>query len=111
MGPLDHLQSQEPVLSRLEDFFASPDFTTAVGQFMGTICPHVLVCALEDEQPMQNHDAFCRYTNLIEELLEGFIRKECLSPDEVIQLVDVLKRVGRVLGLRVWTIYSQQLSI
>ncbi|KAK3270566.1 hypothetical protein CYMTET_21041 [Cymbomonas tetramitiformis] len=98
MGPavqhIEEFTNSEPIMSRLEDFFASPDFTAALGQFMGENCHNVEFVPAEDEQPLQNHDIFCKYTGLVETLLNDFMKCENLSSEEVYEACRRVKEGG-----------------
>eukprot|EP00959_Pyramimonas_sp_CCMP1952_P435385 9116908-Pyramimonas_sp.AAC.1 len=62
MGELASFEVAEPVMSRLEDFFSGPEFTSMLGDFMGENASKIQLVNVEEEQPLQNHDLYCRYT-------------------------------------------------
>mmetsp|Transcript_21920 Transcript_21920/g.54269 ORF Transcript_21920/g.54269 Transcript_21920/m.54269 type:complete len:182 (-) Transcript_21920:14-559(-) len=66
----------EPVLERLEDFFSSPELTSAISDFMTEHSGRVEFRAPGDEQPMGNYDVFRQYSEVVENLLEDFLRRE-----------------------------------
>jgi hypothetical protein len=47
----------EPILERLEDFFSSPDLTSAIADFMGEHSAALQFVGPDDEQPMHNYEA------------------------------------------------------
>ena len=49
----DRQKDPGEVLMRMEDFFASPEFTTALGEFMGNQGSQVQVHDEGEEQPIQ----------------------------------------------------------
>jgi hypothetical protein len=73
----------EPILTRLEDFFSSPELTCAINDFMTEHSSKVEFVAPDDEQPLQNHDIFRRYSEVVENRLEDFLRRENLEMGEV----------------------------
>ena len=64
----------EPVLERLEDFFSSPELTSAISDFMTEHSAGVEFRAPDDEQPMGNYEVFRQYSQVGENLLEDFLR-------------------------------------
>ena len=77
-GKLVHFSN---ILDKIEFFFTEPNFTTAVGKFVGRHLDVFEFIALDDEQPLQNHEIFSKYTALVERHLEGnyfFILKPSL---------------------------------
>ncbi|GFR39877.1 hypothetical protein Agub_g379 [Astrephomene gubernaculifera] len=75
--------AQTELLEKLEDFFCSPKFTCAIGDFMSEQTPLVQFVPLDEEQPLQNFDIFKQYTQLVERQLEEFIQSEGLTVKDV----------------------------
>lgn len=73
----------EPVLARLDDFFSSPELTGAIADFMSEYSSKVEFRDPSDEQPLQNHDVFRRYAEVVENQLEDFLRRENIEMGEV----------------------------
>ncbi|KAG2495594.1 hypothetical protein HYH03_006194 [Edaphochlamys debaryana] len=71
------------LLSKLEDFFCSPKFTSAIGDFMGENAGKLVYAPLDEEQPLSNYDIYKAYTQLIERQLEDFIASEGLTVKDV----------------------------
>ena len=59
--------------ARLEDFFSTPDFTSAVRAFVDEHESAFVYVEEGEEQPLGNYDLYLKYTKLIEELLENFL--------------------------------------
>ena len=58
---------------RLEDFFSTPDFTSAVRAFVDEHDSAFVYVEEGEEQPLGNYDVYLKYTKLIEEQLETFL--------------------------------------
>ncbi|KAG2449073.1 hypothetical protein HYH02_005822 [Chlamydomonas schloesseri] len=67
------------MLEKLEEFFCSPKFTCAIGDFMSENAEKLEFVPLDGEQPLQNFDIFKNYTSMVEQQLEEFIQAEGLS--------------------------------
>ncbi|PNG99578.1 hypothetical protein TSOC_014640, partial [Tetrabaena socialis] len=65
------------------DFFCSPKFTCAIGDFMGERADTLDFVPLTEEQPLGNFEIFKQYTELVERQLEEFIRSEGLTVKDV----------------------------
>ena len=61
------------LVGRLEDFFAAPEFTSAVRAFVDEHDSSFVYVEEGEEQPLGNYDVYLKYTKLIEELLENFL--------------------------------------
>lgn len=61
------------MLQKLEDFFASLKFTSALGQFLGEKAPALEYKPLDEDQPLSNYDTFKEYTQMVEQQLEEFL--------------------------------------
>mmetsp|Transcript_37823 Transcript_37823/g.82271 ORF Transcript_37823/g.82271 Transcript_37823/m.82271 type:complete len:151 (-) Transcript_37823:109-561(-) len=94
VGEMASFEVAEPVMSRLEDFFAGPEFTSMLGDFMGENASKIQLVNVEEEQPLQNHDLYCRYTEAVEKQLEAFIEREGLSAEEVFNACRRIKEGG-----------------
>ncbi|GLC43381.1 hypothetical protein PLESTF_000427400 [Pleodorina starrii] len=77
------MAEQTEMLQKLEDFFCSPKFTCAIGDFMGENADKLAFVPLEQEQPLQNYDTFKAYASLVERQLEEFILSEGLTTKAV----------------------------
>ena len=80
----------EPILTRLEEFFSSPELTSAIAEFMTENSRELEFRDPNDEQPLQNHDIFRRYSEVVENQLEDFLRRENIDIGEV---AEACKRV------------------
>ena len=58
---------------RLEDFFSTPDFTSAVRAFVDEHDSTFVYVEEGEDQPLGNYDVYLKYTKLIEEQLETFL--------------------------------------
>eukprot|EP00198_Chlamydomonas_reinhardtii_P000679 XP_001690014.1 predicted protein [Chlamydomonas reinhardtii] len=67
------------MLEKLEEFFCSPKFTCAIGEFMSENAEKLEFVPLDGEQHLQNFDIFKQYTSMVEQQLEEFIQAEGLS--------------------------------
>ncbi|GIL43920.1 hypothetical protein Vafri_1502 [Volvox africanus] len=74
---------QSELLQKLEDFFCSPKFTCAIGEFMGENAAKLAFVPFEEEQPLQNYDIFKSYASIVERQLEEFIHSEGLTVKDV----------------------------
>mmetsp|Transcript_28499 Transcript_28499/g.52454 ORF Transcript_28499/g.52454 Transcript_28499/m.52454 type:complete len:157 (+) Transcript_28499:46-516(+) len=73
------------ILLKLESFFSSPNFTSAISNFFGEESSKIEFVDPEGEQPFSNFDEFKKYTDLIEQQLESFIVSEHLTSKEVVE--------------------------
>lgn len=80
----------EPILTCLEDFFSTPELTSAIADFMTENSSKVEFRDPNDEQPMQNHEIFRQYSEVVENRLEDFLRRENIDMSEV---AEACKRV------------------
>lgn len=64
----------------VQDYFSSPEFTSAVGEFLSANANAIQFVAQEAEQPLQNHQIFQEYTSVVEQQLQKWLTKESLSP-------------------------------
>ena len=85
------------LLQRLEDFFASPEFSTAIGDFM---CEHLETFAegpgldLSAEQPLSYYAVFDTYRAMIETRIEDVLRTESATPTELYEACERARRAG-----------------
>lgn len=77
------MADQSEMLQKIEEFFCSPKFTSAIGDFLSTNTSELEFKPIDEEQPLKNFDIFKQYTTLIEQQLEEFIRSEGLTVKSV----------------------------
>eukprot|EP00242_Pyramimonas_sp_CCMP2087_P016471 CAMPEP_0198199256 /NCGR_PEP_ID=MMETSP1445-20131203/2579_1 /TAXON_ID=36898 /ORGANISM="Pyramimonas sp., Strain CCMP2087" /LENGTH=131 /DNA_ID=CAMNT_0043869041 /DNA_START=177 /DNA_END=569 /DNA_ORIENTATION=+ len=94
VSDMANFELSEPVISRLEDFFSGPEFTSMLGDFMEKNAGNVQLVSTSEEQPLQNHDLFCRYTEAVEEQLDAFIAREGLTKEAVFDACRRVKEGG-----------------
>eukprot|EP00854_Cymbomonas_tetramitiformis_P001798 gene1798-2466_t len=76
-------KDEELVLGRLEDFFSSPAFTSALGDFMREHASGIQIRSISEEQPPEMMGIYQAYQEVVEEQLEHFLRFEAMSAEEV----------------------------
>ncbi|KAL6744825.1 hypothetical protein V8C86DRAFT_3002927 [Haematococcus lacustris] len=67
------------LLDRIESYFCSPRFLSAVGGFMGENASKLVY----ETQPIHNHELFTKYTAIIDEHMKDFIYKNGVSAQAV----------------------------
>uniref|UniRef100_A0A7S0WVR0 Cilia- and flagella-associated protein 36 n=1 Tax=Chlamydomonas leiostraca TaxID=1034604 RepID=A0A7S0WVR0_9CHLO len=78
-------KSMEEFMDALEDFFCSPKFTTALGEFLSQHGDELEFVPPEETQPLKNHDIFMRYQDLVEQQLTSFLGERGLRAQEVFE--------------------------
>eukprot|EP00755_Sulcionema_specki_P017823 Sspe_Gene.65331::Locus_38678_Transcript_1_1_Confidence_1.000_Length_606::g.65331::m.65331 len=73
------------VISRLEDFFSNPTFTSAIADFMNKNMEEVNLVDPDEEQPLRNYEIYKEYQALVEEKLSDYLKAEGLSIDDVMK--------------------------
>ena len=74
------------VVDRLEGFFLGPEMTGALGEFFASERAQALdLDSSGGEQPLGNFEAFRAYSQLLERLLESFLRECGLGEEALFQ--------------------------
>uniref|UniRef100_A0A7S3GEU7 Cilia- and flagella-associated protein 36 n=1 Tax=Palpitomonas bilix TaxID=652834 RepID=A0A7S3GEU7_9EUKA len=76
----DTVKSVQDFMHKLEDFCASPYFTTAIGDFTTEYAGKF---EDKEEHPPECFVIFQKYDKMIEEKLEGFVKEQGLTNEEV----------------------------
>ena len=85
------------LLQRVEEFFASPEFSTAIGDFM---CEHLETFSegpgldLSAEQPLSYYAVFDAYRAMIEARIETVLESESATPTELYEACERARRAG-----------------
>lgn len=74
----------EGLISRVEEFFCSPSFTTSVGDFLSSKAGDIEFKDLEEEQPHINFATFQEYQQMVERNLQSFLASEGISQKAVV---------------------------
>ena len=64
------------IIGRLEDFFSSPAFTTAIGDFLSRESSKFTCFDVSVEQPLEYFDVYYKYQRMVEASVEEFLAKE-----------------------------------
>uniref|UniRef100_A0A7S2SRL1 BART domain-containing protein n=1 Tax=Rhizochromulina marina TaxID=1034831 RepID=A0A7S2SRL1_9STRA len=91
---MDPHPAAHPLITELENFFSSPDFTTRVGDFIGENVHRVQLVAVDQEQPLENFQAFREYQQLVEECIDEFMAAQGTSQEELHDLLKLCKDQG-----------------
>uniref|UniRef100_A0A6V1NIC6 Cilia- and flagella-associated protein 36 n=1 Tax=Heterosigma akashiwo TaxID=2829 RepID=A0A6V1NIC6_HETAK len=76
-------QAQQDVLEKIELFFCSADYTSAIGDFMSEHVGTFTAFDLEQEQPLEYYSVFQQYQDLVEAKFEAFVKKEDVSTEVI----------------------------
>eukprot|EP00620_Florenciella_sp_RCC1587_P000011 CAMPEP_0182595876 /NCGR_PEP_ID=MMETSP1324-20130603/83123_1 /TAXON_ID=236786 /ORGANISM="Florenciella sp., Strain RCC1587" /LENGTH=155 /DNA_ID=CAMNT_0024813509 /DNA_START=110 /DNA_END=574 /DNA_ORIENTATION=+ len=94
LSPFPALQPAHPVIERLEDFFASPEFTGAIGDFLSKESTKFEVFDLSAEQPLEYYAVFNQYQSMIESAVEAFLQKEGITPKQLYDICETESASG-----------------
>mmetsp|Transcript_22908 Transcript_22908/g.29919 ORF Transcript_22908/g.29919 Transcript_22908/m.29919 type:complete len:180 (-) Transcript_22908:144-683(-) len=87
----EEYEQKKVILEKIELFFCSPDYTSAIGDFMDSKAHVFTVFDLEVEQPLEYYSIFKEYQSLVEEHFEAFIENEAISTDEIFDVCRTLQ--------------------
>mmetsp|Transcript_28815 Transcript_28815/g.81185 ORF Transcript_28815/g.81185 Transcript_28815/m.81185 type:complete len:165 (+) Transcript_28815:69-563(+) len=93
------MASDEELMTRLEEFFSGPEFTSAVGDFMSDNVPQLEFVDLTLEQPLKNHGIFTKYNEMVEILLADFLASQSTSAEEVYAACKRLQESGQTTAM------------
>jgi hypothetical protein len=86
------------ILSKLELFFGTPTFTSALGEFgqqhCGAFRALLAEGAAEGEHPLQWHSVYTAYTAMVESHLESFLAEHGVQQHELLALAAASKGQG-----------------
>ena len=81
------------ILMKLEEFFSSPNFTTAIGNFLGHETPNFTSgFDLSAEQPLAYYDVYHKYQKLVESTVDEFLGKEGVTSEALFTLIEKCQR-------------------
>lgn len=81
------------ILMKLEEFFSSPSFTTAIGNFLGRETPNFTSgFDLSAEQPLAYYDVYHKYQKLVESTVDEFLGKEGVTSEALFTLIENCQR-------------------
>lgn len=92
--PADHGSSPFPpldaaaasggsTLDLLEDFFCTPELTSAIAAFAEAHAHEVLPIAEGEEHPLRYQELYLAYTEMMEAKLEGFLREHDVTLEQL----------------------------
>eukprot|EP00798_Chlamydomonas_sp_ICE-L_P013406 gene13408-19257_t len=76
------------------DFFGSPGFTSALGEFLGKYSCELEYKDFAEDQPLKNHDIYQKYTDLVEQGLQKFMLDGGLKQEAVIEACQKAQESG-----------------
>jgi hypothetical protein len=87
-------QDEEMILDKLEDFFASPDFTSTIGDFLEATSARFQFFDIDVEQPLEHFACYEAYQRLVEQATEGFIAKEGWTAERLVEAAAACQAAG-----------------
>mmetsp|Transcript_24330 Transcript_24330/g.35387 ORF Transcript_24330/g.35387 Transcript_24330/m.35387 type:complete len:160 (-) Transcript_24330:56-535(-) len=85
-----NLETKVKLLSKIEEFFSSPEYTNALGDFINESLPVFSFFDPEVEQPLEYYEVFQKYQKMTEEMFEGFISEQGIEINEVYEVCRTL---------------------
>lgn len=87
-------QDEDIILEKLEDFFASPDFTSTIGDFLEASTTRFQFYDLSAEQPLEHFSCFEDYQRLVEQTIEAFLAKEGWTSARLVEAAAACQAAG-----------------
>lgn len=87
-------QDEEMILDKLEDFFASPDFTSTIGDFLEASTARFQFYDLGAEQPLEHFACYEAYQRVVEQVIEGFLAKEGWTAEGLVEAATACQAAG-----------------